>query len=303
MSTEVVPQKYVFYYYTPSIVAAAIFAVIFALTTIAHGFQLIRSRTWYFIPMFIGALMEAIGYVGRIMSHSDKENLGPYIMQSLLLLVAPALFAASIYMVLGRLIAYLDAAHHSMIRLNWLTKFFVLGDVLSFMMQGGGGGMMAKATEESADLGQKLILGGLFVQLLFFGGFVVVAIRFHTQIVREPTVLASSLQTGGKNGWLTLLRVLYGASALIMVRSIFRVVEYIQGNKGYLMRNEVWLYIFDAVLMAAAVFLFNLVHPSNVILSEDRKGYTGGEAGLQDVEMQRHHGGRKHRDSENRQRR
>ena len=59
-------------------------------------------------------------------------------MQSLLLLVAPALFAASIYMVLGRIILLTDGEKNSLIRQKWLTKIFVAGDVLSFLVQSGG---------------------------------------------------------------------------------------------------------------------------------------------------------------------
>ena len=56
-------------------------------------------------------------------------------MQTLLLLIAPALFAASIYMELGRIIELVDGESHAMIRKRWLTKLFVCGDVLSFTLQ------------------------------------------------------------------------------------------------------------------------------------------------------------------------
>ena len=36
------------------------------------------------------------------------------------------------------------------------------------------------------------------------------------------------------------------------------------GNDGYLMRNEVWLYVFDSVLMFLVVAIFNVIHPSEV---------------------------------------
>jgi hypothetical protein len=71
-------------------------------------------------------------------SHFNKEALGPYIMQSLLLLVAPALFAASIYMVLGRLIRFVHGEKYSLVRITWLTKVFVVGDILSFGLQATG---------------------------------------------------------------------------------------------------------------------------------------------------------------------
>lgn len=85
--------------------------------------------------------METIGYVGRILSARENYGdwtLGPYIIQSLLILLAPAFFAASIYMILGRLIVLVDGESHSPIRVKWLTKIFVGGDVLSFLAQSAG---------------------------------------------------------------------------------------------------------------------------------------------------------------------
>jgi len=59
-------------------------------------------------------------------------------MQSALILIAPAFLAASIYMTLGRIIFMLDGEKCSLIKLKWLTKIFVAGDVLSFLMQASG---------------------------------------------------------------------------------------------------------------------------------------------------------------------
>jgi RTA1 like protein. len=59
-------------------------------------------------------------------------------MQSTLLLIAPALFAASIYMELGRIIIMVKGEQFALIRVNWMTKIFVAGDVLSFLMQASG---------------------------------------------------------------------------------------------------------------------------------------------------------------------
>ncbi len=85
------------------------------------------------------------------MSANQTPNwtLGPYIQQTLLLLVAPALFAASIYMVLGRIILLTDGETHSFIRKKWLTKIFVAGDVISFFTQAGGTHYLLSSTEQS----------------------------------------------------------------------------------------------------------------------------------------------------------
>ena len=94
----------------------------------------------YMIPMLIGCLCEFIGYVGRIVSSTESPDykLAPYILQALLLLVAPALLAATIYTILGYIILAVDAEHHSMIQKKFLTKIFVIGDLFSFMVQSTG---------------------------------------------------------------------------------------------------------------------------------------------------------------------
>lgn len=50
---------------------------------------------------------------------------------------------ASIYMVLGRLILLLHAQEHSPVRPSWLTKIFVGGDIISFLVQVMGSGMLS----------------------------------------------------------------------------------------------------------------------------------------------------------------
>jgi hypothetical protein len=119
---------------------------------------------------------------------------------------------------------------------------------------------MAGKSEKSMKLGEKIVLTGLFLQILFFGFFVVVSVIFDRRIQKSPTPQSVSPAIP----WRKHLLTLYAASAFILVRSIFRVIEYLQGNNGYLLRNEFWLYIFDAVLMLAVMVIFNVVHPGEV---------------------------------------
>lgn len=89
----------------------------------------------------MSSTVETIGYIGRALSANQNPGpytLGPYIIQSILLLVAPALFAASIYMELGRIVQMVGGERALFVRRTWLTKVFVAGDVLSFLMQSSG---------------------------------------------------------------------------------------------------------------------------------------------------------------------
>ncbi|RAL04449.1 RTA1 domain-containing protein [Aspergillus ibericus CBS 121593] len=249
-----------YYYYYPSLAAAVIFIICFLLTTLLHTFQLIRTKTWFFIPFLIGGYFEWIGYCARAVSSNQSPNwtLGPFLVQSLLPLVAPALFAASIYMELGRLIVVLHAEKHSLIRVKWLTKIFVTGDVLSFLLQAGGAGLMGSHSQSGATNGSHIIVVGLVVQILFFGFFIISTAIFHHRMEQSPTSYSFNIN------WRKLIWVLYSASVLILVRSIYRLIEYIQGFGGYLLSHEAYLYVFDALLMFAVMLLFHVVHPSEL---------------------------------------
>ena len=90
--------------------------------------------------MLISRTVEVIGYCGRAASGAESPDwtLGPYIIQAILLLVAPALFAATIYVELGQVVVLLGGEQYSVVPTKWMTKIFVTGDVLSFLMQAAG---------------------------------------------------------------------------------------------------------------------------------------------------------------------
>ncbi|KAH6691492.1 RTA1 like protein-domain-containing protein [Plectosphaerella plurivora] len=240
------------YRYTPSLAAAIVSVIVFAILTILHTWRMFRARAFYFTAFTIGGLFQTIGYAGRIWSHFDKEAIPGFIIQAIPILVAPALYAASIYMILGRLIRTMGAAHLSLVPINWVTRIFVIGDVVAFSLQAGGGGIQSGGTLDLYEMGEKIIIAGLFVQIVVFGFFVFTSILFHRRLVKEPTPMVRR----GTIPWARHLYVLYTTSAIILVRSVFRVVEYLQGNGGYLISHEIFLYIFDTLLMAAVMVIF-----------------------------------------------
>ena len=248
------------YRYVPSLAAAIATTVIFGLLTAGHIYRMFRTRSWFCIPFIIGGIFETIGYIGRCLSHSDKEALTPYIIQSLLILLGPALYAASIYMTLGRIILAVRAPHHSIIPTRWQTRLFVCGDVLAFLTQMSGGGIQASGSLSSMRTGEKIIVAGLFLQIIFFSFFVVSSTVFHARCVKRPT--PESMDP--KMPWQQMVVMLYTVSGLILVRSIFRVIEYIGGNDGYLLRSEWPTYVFDALLMALTMLIFLVWYPSTL---------------------------------------
>lgn len=119
---------------------------------------------------------------------------------------------------------------------------------------------MASGTISALEAGENIIIGGLVVQLLFFGCFMVTSGIFHVRMHKCPTttILTQAIP------WQRHLYALYGASLLILVRSLFRLIEYAQGNDGYLISHEAFLYVFDSVLMLATMVLMAWIHVSEI---------------------------------------
>lgn len=234
------------YKYAPSVAAAIIFVIVFVLLTSYHAFRLFKTRSWFCISFLFGGLctstaitpyiiitsvVEIIGYAARAYGNKNHSSLGPYIMQALLILLAPILFAASVYMFLGRIIRATGCASYSMIRTNWLTKIFVLGDVICFLIQAMGGAMLSSADDKKEkDRGQKFILLGLVVQVVIFSLFMLVAVVFHMRVRKRSTGKTLSCNFD----WQKYLFMLYTVSIIITIRNTFRVIEYAMGGKSSL---------------------------------------------------------------------
>jgi hypothetical protein len=224
--------------------------------------------------------VEIVGYLARAISNSEAPHLtlSPYVIQTLLLLVAPPLFAASIYMILGRVILSVDAPSYSLIKPKWLTKVFVTSDVVCFLVQLAGAytlrhsdycrplltcigaGLMASSHSSTSKMGSDIVLAGLVLQIVIFGFFVVLAMVFHRRLRSMPT--PSSYDTSPP--WSKSMLLLYITCSLILVRNIVRVAEFIQGFDGYIILHEVFLYVFDALPMLVMMVTFNISYPSNL---------------------------------------
>ncbi|KAK2599118.1 hypothetical protein QQS21_005459 [Conoideocrella luteorostrata] len=247
--------SFAYYQYDPSLGAAILFVILFVLITAQASYVIIRGRTWFLIPFVLGGFFEWIGYIGRAASAA-----APYTVQALLLLLGQALLSASSYMLLGRIISLTDGAKYSIIPIRWLTTTFVAGDTISFVVQGVGGGMMASGNLDEIQHGQIIVIIGLAVQLLFFSLFFVDGVMFHMHMNKRPSLNAGET----KVPWRRYLYTLYAVSTLIMIRAIYRIIEYAEGNAGYLVSHEVFLYILDALLMLAVMVLFAIVNPGKI---------------------------------------
>ncbi|KAK7186558.1 RTA1 like protein [Paraphaeosphaeria sporulosa] len=235
-------------HYVPSQGAAIFFLIFFGILTLIHVFFIYSRKRKFPIIIVIGGLFEVIGHASRAYSRHHLSEIVPFSIQIILILLAPILFAAGIYMFLGRLIRSSGCPNLSPIRTTWITKIFLCGDIFCFLVQLAGASRLIKPkTQKDVKLGENIILGGLVLQIIIFLFFVVIAAIFHRRYRRDK-------QASESNGLLQQqLYTLYVCSGLVLVRSIFRLLEYKTGQNGYLMSHEWPAYTFDVALMAAVM--------------------------------------------------
>ncbi|KAL2669987.1 hypothetical protein Neosp_014866 [[Neocosmospora] mangrovei] len=174
-----------YYKYEPSMAAAVIFIITFSASSLLHAFQILKTRTWFFIPFLVG-----------------------------------------------------------------------------------GGKVVNADTEDDRSTGENIIIGGLVVQIIFFSLFMIVTCLFHFRIRKNPTARAESINTR----WELFLVILYITSILILIRSLFRLVEYAMGHDSELQSKEVYIYVLDAAPMLIASTLFNIFHPSKYLVAGKQIG-------------------------------
>jgi hypothetical protein len=88
----------------------------------------------------MGSTVEWIGFLNRSITsyQGDTPSKAADNINLVFILVAPVWFAASIYILFGRLILLLDGNDLAIIKQKWLTAIFVCGDVASLIIQAAG---------------------------------------------------------------------------------------------------------------------------------------------------------------------
>ncbi|KNA95820.1 hypothetical protein FOXG_01236 [Fusarium oxysporum f. sp. lycopersici 4287] len=244
--------------YVPSLVGSIIFTLLFTLATVAVGYKMHKSKTRFCLPFFFGGVCEVLGYFFRALCWNATDSLPLNIMQALFLLLPPVFFAATLYMVYSRLVRAIGGESCSLISVRWTTRLFVLGDFLTFNIQGNGGGLLANA--DLVHIGNIIVITGLIAQILLFLAFVACCVVFH----RRFRVHLGHTSIPVAIRWKAYLNMLYFTSAFILVRNIFRVVEFAMDKEGYLQQKEWPTFVFDSILMLLVMVAFYLRYPDDL---------------------------------------
>ncbi|KAL4928782.1 RTA1 domain-containing protein [Aspergillus undulatus] len=251
-----------FYPYNPSLTAGYAFMAIFGIATVTHFVLMFPYRAAYFIPFVLGGVCGTFGYHGRARSHDNRTGIGPWAQQQMLLLCAPPLLAASIYMSLSRFITALDAEHHAPMRPKRMTTLFMLNDIICLLTQLAGAGIQVTGDAQIISIGNKVVIAGLVFTLLVFIGFVLLAVKFQKRLSDQPTGVSLSPEA---QGWKVYMYVLYGLCGCMILRNLVRTIEFGSPKGAPVRESEVYIYVFDAALMAVLMGVWVVWHPGRLV--------------------------------------
>ena len=262
------------FHYMPSMAPTIIALVFFTLSFLALLIWTILKRSWYMIVLLVGCVMEIIGYGTRIPLVSQPiGQTGLYICMTSCLIIAPVFYAAIEYLLYGRLV-HLVGAQYSFIKPKLIAWVFIISDVLSFFIQVAGAGVLSSAGSDSdkAKLGENILLAGLAVNLASFAIFCFQIFYFDYRTRKVPPPIAG----GGlfTKGWRQFLYIIYISSFLVLIRQIYRVIEFAQGFTGYLAVHEVYFYVFDSIPIFLSATIYAICFPANGYLPRNRNNTT-----------------------------
>ncbi|KAH7337988.1 RTA1 like protein-domain-containing protein [Rhizoctonia solani] len=215
----------------------------------------------YMLTIMIGGVCYALGLFLRLPFRSNPHQLGLYIITNMFTVLSPCAFIATVYMLLGRLALHLDADEFLLVKARIITKIFVTSDVVTLLIQASGGGM--SAMQSLSNLGKKIFLVGLIVQLISFILYMVVyaVFLYRMKVYRPEECNLPRNKAEFFSHWTTLAGTLAVSCIGILVRSVFRTIENSQGYHGYLATHEVYFYVLDTLPLFIATVVFVITWP------------------------------------------
>lgn len=160
----------------------------------------------------MGGLWETLAFTLHSLGSRDQQNTGYATAWQLLFLLAPLWINAFVYMTFARMVLYWHPEGKiTGLKATVIARWFVLADVLSFIVQGAGGLMATpSASADVIRIGLNIYLGGLGLQEFFVLLFCGLMVCFQRQCGRGR-------EFDGKPSWKPLLLGLYAVLVCITV--------------------------------------------------------------------------------------
>ncbi|KAF7544251.1 hypothetical protein G7Z17_g10107 [Cylindrodendrum hubeiense] len=263
-----------YFFYAPNKGAAIFFLLGFFASGSFHAWQCFNYKCWKLTALFpFCCLLFTVGFAIREYGAFHYDNLNVYIASICITYAAPPLLELQNYHILGRILYYVP--YHSPIHPGRvLTTFgFVSGIIEALNGWGASYSANQSLTDSEIETGHALIKTSLILQIVVAVLFIALTMMFHRKC----------MASGIKNDHLSSsLLTLYISIALILARTIFRLVEYfgvanLRIGPGFdpmsmspIIRYEWFFYVFESSIMLINVVMFNVRHPRRYLPKSNR---------------------------------
>ncbi|TQS33466.1 hypothetical protein Golomagni_06188 [Golovinomyces magnicellulatus] len=247
----------IIYGFTPSFALALFAAVWFTLFFAIHTIQVVRLHAWFFVTFPIGLVFEIVGYAARTLSaKKDPYHLIYFILNYFFIVTAPVFLAAGIYAILSYMIRRLGSKY-SVLPPKVILWFFITSDAIATIAQVAGAALIGKKESDHKDptTANNILLGGLAYQVFSMGVFIIVSWSFLFRARHAVRNERLSVFAG----------VFVAATALVYMRTCFRLAETAEGLFGKLQTHEVYFACLEFAPVALAVLLFGWWHPGRLL--------------------------------------
>lgn len=278
------------YHYRPTEWICILYVTLFALSTLTHLGQALRSRRWYLIPTLVaGGVGEIIGWSARLWSSINILAVNGFLMQISTLIFSPTFITAANFILLGIIVNRVGSQYGRISPRNY-GVIFLTADVVALIIQAVGGSVAASAdTLSAANNGGNIMLGGIIIQLVAIVLYSILAGDFFYHVLANKpvravrnrkdeekngsTVLSSDHDSQGYpntatviTGRMKLMILGLGLSTLFLfIRSIYRTIELSNGWNGRIIGTQHYFNILDGGMVFLALFTINVLHPTYLL--------------------------------------
>ncbi|KAI9864761.1 MAG: hypothetical protein M1824_004668 [Vezdaea acicularis] len=252
------------WYYAPNKVAPIVFAVLIAISGVLHAWQTNKYKSWRYTTLLPPAcLIYCAGFIMREVAAHHYKNLGILIAAQCLLYIGPPIYAGANYFILGRTLYYIP--YLSPIHPGRVVSTFVGLDVVIEILTAQGISKLANTSQNPSTIhaGSILIKVSLVLQSCLFVGYTAIARTFHSR-AKRANVCSANLRT--------VLYMLYGSTALLFARNVYRTVENFESvvsqnqvPTGPLFTHEAYFWALEASLVTLASYLVNVLFPARYL--------------------------------------
>ena len=190
------PAPFNYFGYIPSLPAAIIMSVAFAITTTICIVKVFRHRKQirgrFLFIFFFCPFAKMIGYVLRAAASQKPTDFNLFISSSFFLFLTPQIVAAAGYLTYAGLVFFVNEKH-SLIGCKNVALIFLGLDVIATAIQGGGAGQLFGSNPDTWKIGAGLCLGGMLLEFLSFTTFSLVVLHFGYRYRQKKDIPADRI--------------------------------------------------------------------------------------------------------------